>query len=112
MNERPVATATVLSRVEAVLRTVELDCTCRARLDDALARFATLEARRQARRDLSEARHQRDLIAGLVALLADLDEVATDEPDASVFGELAHLFDDAAVAAREGAAALRSLAAR
>ena len=112
MNERPVATATVLGRVEAVLRTVDLDCTCRARLDDALARVATLEARRQARRDLSEARHQRDLIAGLVALLADLDEVATDEPDASVFDELAHLFEDVANAARDGAAALRGLGRR
>jgi hypothetical protein len=101
--------AGILARVEAVLTTAKIDCTCRTRLQDALMRFAALEARRQARRDLADARHQRDLVAGLVGLLADLDEIASDEPDASVYGELAHLFDDVAQAATSGAAALRRL---
>ncbi|PSC07049.1 hypothetical protein SLNSH_01350 [Alsobacter soli] len=105
------ATASVISRVEVVLRTVELDCACRARLTDALARFAELEARREARRELAESRRQRDLIAGIVALMSDLDEIACDEADASVYAELAYLFDDVAEAARKGAGALRSLAA-
>lgn len=104
-------TASVIARIEVVLGTVDLDCACRSRLADALARFAALETRREARRELAEARHQRDLVAGIVGLMSDLDEIAWDEADASVYGELAHLFDDVAAAARRGAAALRSLGA-
>ncbi|WP_406857073.1 hypothetical protein ABEG18_05410 [Alsobacter sp. KACC 23698] len=104
-------TASVISRVEVVLRTVDLDCACRARLAEALTRFAQLEARRQARRELEDSRRQRDLIAGIMTLMSDLDEIASDEADASVYAELAHLFDDVAEAARKGASALRSLGA-
>jgi hypothetical protein len=103
-------TASVISRVEVVLQTVELDCACRARLTDALARFAELEARREAWRELAESRRQRDLIAAIISLMSDLDEIACDETDSSVYGELAYLFDDVAEAASNGASSLRALA--
>ncbi|MHB2169870.1 hypothetical protein [Alsobacter sp. R-9] len=102
-------TASVISRLEVVLRGLDLDCHCRARLGDALSRFSALEARREARHELAVSRRQRDLIAGLVALMAEIDEIASDESDAGVFDELALLFDDVAQAAQRGAAAMRRL---
>lgn len=97
-------------RLAAVIRDVELDCDCRARLDDALARFAALEGRRTARAQLADARRQRERIEAILAFLADLDELVESEADRSVFAEIAVLFDDIEAAAAEGSRALRTLA--
>lgn len=97
-------------RLAAVIRDVELDCACRARLDEALARFAALEGMRTARAHLSDARRQRERIEAILAFLKDLDELVATEADRSVFAEIALLFDDIAAAAAEGSRALRALA--
>lgn len=97
-------------RLAAVIRDVDLDCDCRARLEEALARFAALEGLRTARAHLSDARRQRERIEAILAFLKDLDELVATEADRSVFAEIAALFDDIASAAAEGSRALRTLA--
>jgi hypothetical protein len=101
--------AEIVSRLAVVIRNTKLDCECRARLDDALARFAALEHRRTARRHLFSARSQRERIEAFLGFLRELDDVETTEPDHSVYEEIALLFDDIANAAREGAYAMRQL---
>lgn len=97
-------------RLATVIRAVELDCECRARLDAALFRFAQLEELRAARAYLADARHQRERIEAILAFLKDLDELVATEADRSVFAEIAALFDDIAAAAAEGSRALQALA--
>lgn len=100
---------TTFRRLAAVIRDVELDCDCRARLDEALARFAALEGRRTARAHLADARRQRERIEAILAFLKDLDELVATEADRSVFAEIAALFDDIAAAAAEGSRSLQML---
>ena len=94
----------LLTRVRTVLGTLELDCRCRGRLDDALERFEALETRRQVRALILDARHQAERIAALLELVGELDTVTTDEADLSVFDEIALLFADIGSAAALGAA--------
>ncbi len=101
---------TTFRRLSAVIRDVELDCDCRARLDEALARFATLEEGRTARAHLADARRQRERIEAILAFLKDLDELVATEADRSVFAEIALLFDDIAAAAAEGSRSMQVLA--
>lgn len=101
--------ANLIARISNVLTEIELNCECRSRVRDAIARFETLEETRQAHHALARARNHRHRIGALVALLADLDEIGWDEKDASIYRELADLFEDIATSAREGAAATRSL---
>jgi hypothetical protein len=103
----------LLTRVRAVLGTLDLDCRCRGKLDAALERFETLETRRQVRVLILDARHQAERIAALLELVGELDTVATDEADLGVFDEIALLFADIGSAAARGAgdmAGARSLA--
>lgn len=58
---------------------------------------------------LDEARKMRDAIISLLALLAELDDIASDERDLSSFEEISDLFDDVASFASRGASATRSL---
>lgn len=102
-------TDAVVRRITAILTTADLDCACRTRLASALDRFAKLEHERHRRRDLHEARRQRQRIASLIALLAELDEISSDEADAGVYCEMALLFDDVAGCAALGAHAMRAL---
>lgn len=108
-GRRPVGDSS-FRRLAAVIRDVELDCDCRTRLDEALARFAALEGRRTARAHLADARRQRERIEAVLAFLKDLDELVATESDRSVFAEIAGLFDDIAAAAAEGSRALQTLA--
>jgi hypothetical protein len=62
-----------------------------------------LEDRRQLRRLVFDARHQTERIAALLDLARELDELTTDEPDLSVFEEIALLFEDMREAAALGA---------
>lgn len=102
-------TGHVIERIRQVLGGIDLDCACRSRISEALLRFSELEQRRAARRELAEARHRRDLIAGILELMRELDDIAWDEPDHGVFTDLALLFEDIADAAHRGATALRGL---
>jgi hypothetical protein len=99
----------VVRRLAAVLQGVELDCECRARLDQALDRFEGLENRRAAREQLANARRQRERIEAVFHFLRDLDELAPAEQDHSLYTEIALLFDDIAAAAQEGARSMRHL---
>jgi hypothetical protein len=103
----------LLTRVRAVLGTLDLDCRCRGKLDAALERFESLETRRQVRALILDARHQAERIAALLELVGELDTVTTDEADLGVFDEIAFLFADIGSAAARGAgdmAMARSLA--
>lgn len=105
----------LLDRVRAVLGTLELDCRCRAKLDDALEQFDALESRRQLRAQILNARHQAERIAALLELIGELDTIRIDETDLGVFDEIELLFADIGLAAACGAedmARARDLAPR
>ena len=93
----------LLTRVRAVMDTLDLDCRCRGKLDAALERFEALENRRQLRGLILDARHQAERIGALLELVGELDTVSTDEADLSVFQEIALLFEDIKAAAKRGA---------
>ena len=103
--------AAVIRRIRSVIDSVELDCECRARLDDALGRFAALEQQRAMRHHLTLARQHRERIKAILDFLQEVDHLMVGEPDRSVYDELALLFEEVSVIATEGAASMRSLAA-
>jgi hypothetical protein len=93
----------LLTRVRAVVGSLDLDCRCRGKVDAALERFESLETRRQLRGLILDARHQAERIAALLELVGELDTLTTDEADLSVFEEIALLFEDIRAAAARGA---------
>lgn len=93
----------LLDRVRATLETLDLDCRCRSKLDDALERFETLENRRQVRALILDARNQAERIASLLEFVSEIDTVRSDEADLGVFDEIALLFADIGLAAASGA---------
>jgi hypothetical protein len=93
----------LLARIRTVIGALELDCRCRGKVDAALERFETLETRRQLRGLILDARHQAERIAALLELVGELDTITTEEPDLSVFQEIALLFEDIRGAAARGA---------
>ncbi len=97
-------------RLRRVLSGVDLDCQCRVTLEGALNRFTALEYRRHVRKALAGAREQRDQIVARLAFLAEIDELTEQEPDRSVFAEVAMLFDEIGAAASEASMAIRSVA--
>ena len=100
-----------IERIRAIIRTVDLDCECRDKLDSALNRFEQLERRRHLRTLIQDARHQAEQIAAMLDLLRELDEIRADESDGSVFEELALLFDAIVIAATSGAHDMRNFRA-
>ncbi|MGP9820767.1 hypothetical protein ACTZWW_12195 [Salinarimonas sp. NSM] len=95
-----------LNRVRTVIESLDLGCECKARLATALDRFSVLEDKRARREALTAARGERERIALLLQLLAELDEIPLAEPDGSVYRELEFLFRDVAAAAERGAQAV------
>lgn len=104
------AEATVIRRIKTLIEGVDLDCECRARLNDALARFATLEQRRMLRQHLARARQHRERIEAILGFLQEVDDLVATEPDRSVYKELALLFEEVAVIAKDGASTMNRLA--
>lgn len=102
----------MVARIRKLIDNVELDCGCRARLDEALARFGALEERRVQRQHLVRARQHRERIKAILDFLQEVDDLVAAEPDRSVYTELALLFEEVSAIASEGAAALHSLAAQ
>ena len=99
----------VASRIAIAISSTKLNCECRMRLNDALARFVADERRWAIRRTLSEARSRRDQIEALLVFLKELDDLRVSEPDESVYKEMAILFEDIANAAQQGAELMRQL---
>ena len=100
----------VVRRIMTLIAGVDLDCECRARLDDALTRFTALEHRRVLRQHLIRARQHRERIEAILDFLQEVDELVANEPDRSVYTELALLFDEVAAIAEEGALSMHRLA--
>lgn len=103
-------TIDVVDRLRHVLTRIELDCKCQDILASALDRFASLEKRRFARRQLAQARDARNRIVAFLSLLSELDELTESEPDRTVFKEMELLFSEIVDCAFAGAVALRQIA--
>jgi len=99
----------VVARLTAAMKNARLNCECHSQLDEALDRFATMERRRSMRDNLAGACRQRRKIEAILFFLQDLDGLKATEEDHSVYQDIAFLFDDIAIAAREGADAMRRL---
>ncbi len=108
MAEETITSSVPIERIRAVIRTVDLDCECREKLDLALHRFEIMEQRRNLRILIQDARRQAEQIASMLDLLRELDEIRADESDNTVFEELALLFDAIAAAAATGARDMRN----
>jgi hypothetical protein len=106
---RRFADMAVVGRLANLIKDARLDCECRSKLDETLARFAALEIRRTARGHLANARSQRERIEAILFFLQDLDEMGATERDRSVYVDVALLFDDIANTAKEGAFSMRQL---
>jgi DNA polymerase/3'-5' exonuclease PolX len=104
------AEASVIRRIKTLIESVDLDCGCRAQLNDALDRFASLEHRRMLRQHLIRAQQHRERIEAILGFLQEVDDLVATEPDRSVYKELALLFEEVAVIAKEGASAMDRLA--
>jgi hypothetical protein len=99
----------LIGRLQTVLTRMDLDCSCREILSDALERFSNLEEQRLSRRSLLRARDHKDRIDAILMLLSELDQLTENEKDRSVFTEMALLFDEIGRSAEAGAAALRDI---
>lgn len=106
---RRFADMAVVGRLANLIKDARLDCECRSRLDETLARFTALEIRRAAREHLANARSQRERIEAILFFLQDLDEMRATERDRSVYQDVALLFDDIANTAKQGAFSMRQL---
>lgn len=104
------ADTAVIRRIQTLIKGVDLDCDCRARLDGALIRFTALEHRRMLRQHLVRARQHRERIEAILGFLQEVDELVATEPDRSVYTELALLFDEVAEIARDASLSMNRLA--
>lgn len=86
----------VITRLRRAIDDAGLDCGCRDAAGAALDRLDAEEDLRRRGADLADVRRMRDAIVLLLGLLDDLDELAPDEPDRSVFQSVAGLFQDIA----------------
>jgi hypothetical protein len=99
----------LIGRLQTVLTRMDLDCSCREILGDALERFSNLEEQRLSRRSLLRARDHKDRIDAILMLLSELDQLTENEKDRTVFTEMALLFDEIGRSAEAGAVALRDI---
>lgn len=106
----PAGRETVVERLRRRLAEAPLDCGCRDVADDLLDRASAEENLVRRADGLADARKMRDAIVVVLALLGELDELTPDEPDLSVFGEIADLFEDVTEFAALGAKAARQAA--
>ncbi|MDQ2634739.1 MAG: hypothetical protein M3Y43_01770 [Pseudomonadota bacterium] len=100
----------VIERLRRSLSAVALDCGCRDVADDLLDRARAEEDLMRRADGLADARKMRDAIVVVLALLGEMDELTPDEPDRSVFREMADLFQDVTEFATHGAKAARQAA--
>ena len=111
VHPQPAEADSVVARLRRGLAEAGLDCECRDKANAVLDGFdAELLLRRRAEA-LADARRMRDAIVIVLALLAEVDEITPEEPDATAFDELASLFGDISDFAATGAEAMRHLLA-
>jgi hypothetical protein len=101
--------AAVVARLAVLIDGLALDCECRSRLDEVLIRFGRWEKVRARLQQLSAACVSRERIEAISLSLHELDELGANEPDRSVYAEMALLFDEIADIAAVGAHSLRQL---
>lgn len=104
--------AAVVARLAALIDGLALDCECRSRLNEVLTRFGEWERVRARLQHLSAARISRVRIEAISLSLSEIDELGANEPDRSVYSEMALLFDEIADLAALGARNLRQLSTR
>ena len=108
-NSEHFGEAAIVARLAVLIDGLALDCECRSRLDELLARFGEWEKVRARLQELSAARASRERIEAISLSLHELDELGANEPDRSVYAEMALLFDEIADMAILGARRLRQL---
>ena len=101
--------AALMSRLQAVLAHIDLDCECKETVRTAIERFASLEKRRLTRRFVASARDHKERIVAILSLLQELNQITEIESDRTVFTEMALLFDDIALSASAAASSLRAV---
>lgn len=92
-----------MDRLRRGIAEAGLDCGCQEAANDMLDRAGVEERLIRRAEGLAEARKMRDAIVLVLALLGELDDLMPDEPDRSVFHEIAGLFQDVADFAAHGA---------
>jgi len=102
-------TTDLVSRLRRTVSGIELNAESRDALERAFDRFVVLERRREIRSAIATERAQKQKIALLLGLLAELDELNDQERDHSVFMEVAVLFRAIAGCAAEGAAEIQGI---
>lgn len=103
------ATDTATNRIRNVLANIELDCSCKERLDEALDRYDTLDRKREYRRYLLDARLQKEKIESLIVFLEELDRHNSETPDIALFSDFECIFTDIRNAAEEGISASKHI---
>lgn len=95
----------VVERLRRGIAEAGLDCDCREAANGMLDRAGVEEEFVRRSGGLADARKMRDAIVIVLALLDELDDLMPDEPDRTVFHEIAGLFQDVADFAAYGATA-------
>ncbi|MCA1491283.1 hypothetical protein I6F11_10135 [Ensifer sp. NBAIM29] len=98
-----------LNRVRNIILAAALDCDCRARVEEALARLEQFERHRENRRRILMIRDRQCTIAALLELLPDLSALDARAPDGGVIEEASLLLADIASAANTGAQILNEM---
>ena len=93
-RQMPAVPESVVERLRRGIVAAGLDCRCEAVAAVVLDEAGAAEERLRRARGLDDARKMRDAIVIVLALLGELDELDVDEPDQTVFHEIAGLFED------------------
>ncbi len=101
---------TLIGQIRRGLAEAPLDCGSHHIADAVLDRIHADEELTHRVGGLADARRMRDAILMVVALLGEIDDLTIDEPDRTVFVELADLFRDIADFAEFGTASVRRAA--
>jgi hypothetical protein len=102
----------VVERLRRGIAAAALDCRCDEVAALVIDEACAAEDRLRRARGLDDARKMRDAIVVVLALLGELDELDPDEPDRTVFHEIAALFQDVENFAAHGVLSARRAAGR
>ena len=109
-GSRPDAPDSVITRFRRGLSEANLECCCPDVAEQILNRVDAEMGRLRRADGMADARKMRDAIVLVLSLLDELDELAPEEPDRTVFQEIAGLFRDVADFASFGSDAMRRAA--